>query len=87
VQPDNSAHVTVSAPPDAAIWFDGTKTASTGSVREYQSPPLPPGNRYSYEVRARWNENGHEVTQTQKVEVTARAHVNVDFPLPPKTAG
>lgn len=38
-QPDTSAHVTVSVPADAEIWFEGSKTTSTGSVREYQSPP------------------------------------------------
>jgi len=85
--PDNTAHVTVSVPADAEVWFDGTETTTTGSTREFQSPPLTPGSRYTYEVRARWNENGHEVTQTQQVAVTAGAHVHVDFPVPPKTAG
>jgi uncharacterized protein (TIGR03000 family) len=85
VQSDNTAHVTVNVPADAEVWFEGTKTTSTGSVREYESPPLTQGNRYTYEIRARWHENGREVNQTQQVEVTAGAHVNVDFPLPPKT--
>jgi uncharacterized protein (TIGR03000 family) len=80
-QPDISAHVTVSVPADAEIWFDETKTTSTGALREYQSPPLTPGNRYSYEVRARWNDNGQEVTQTQQVKVTAGSRVNVHFPV------
>jgi len=80
------AHVTVSVPADAEIWFDGSKTTSTGSVREYQSPALTPGNRYAYEVRARWYENGQEVTQTQQVQVTAGSHVNVQFPVQPTNA-
>jgi uncharacterized protein (TIGR03000 family) len=80
-QPDTSAHVTVSVPADAEIWFDGTKTTSTGSVREYESPPLTPGGRYTYDVRVRWTENGHEVTQTQQVEVTAGTRVDVHFPV------
>jgi uncharacterized protein (TIGR03000 family) len=84
-QLDNTAHVTVTAPSGAEISFDGTKTTSTGAVREYQSPPLTPGGRYTYEIQARWNDNGHEVTQTQRVRVTAGAHVNVSFPVPPKT--
>ena len=37
--------------------------------------------------RARWNESGHEVTQTQQVQVTPGDHVNVQFPVPPTTAG
>jgi uncharacterized protein (TIGR03000 family) len=81
VQPDAIAQITVSLPADAVIWFDGSKTTSTGSVREYQSPPLTPGIRYTYEVRARWNENGQEVTQTQQVQITAGTRVNVHFPV------
>src|SRR4029077_17355801 len=68
-QSDAGAHVTVKVPADARVWFDGTGTTSPGPVRESHSPPVPPGRRYHYEVRARWNENGHEVTQTQRVEV------------------
>jgi uncharacterized protein (TIGR03000 family) len=90
-QPDTRAQITVSAPADAEIWFNDTKTTLTGTtltgaVREYQSPPLTPGIRYTYEVRARWNENGHEVTQTQQVEVTAGAQVIVNFPVQPTKA-
>jgi len=81
-QPETSAQVTVSVPANAEIWFEGNKMTSTGSVREFQSPPLTPGKRYTYEVRARWKENGQEVTQTQQVEVTAGTRVNVQFPEP-----
>ena len=75
----------MTVPAGAQVWFDGTATTSTGSVREFDSPPLTPGNRYSYEIQARWNENGQEVSQTQQVVVTAGAHVDVKFPAPPKT--
>jgi uncharacterized protein (TIGR03000 family) len=77
---DTSAHVTVTVPPGAEIWFDGTATTSTGTVRQFESPPLTPG-KHSYEILARWNENGHEVTQTQRVEVTPGANVSVSFPV------
>jgi uncharacterized protein (TIGR03000 family) len=86
VQSDNIARVTVRVPEDAEIWFEGSKTTSTGAVREYRSPSLTPGNRYTYEVRARWTENGREVTQTQNVAVTAGARVTVNFPAPRQTA-
>jgi uncharacterized protein (TIGR03000 family) len=85
-QPDTRAQITVSLPADAEIWFQGTKTSTTGAVREYQSPPLVPGTRYTYELRARWSQNGHEVTQTQQVEVAAGTHVNVHFPVQPTKA-
>jgi uncharacterized protein (TIGR03000 family) len=77
---DPTAHLTVRVPADAKLWFDGSTTTSTGPVRVFQSPPLTPG-RYTYEVRARWTENGRAVTQTQKVRVSRGAYVAVDFPV------
>jgi len=76
---DTSAHLSVSVPAGAEIWFDGAATTSTGTVRQFNSPPLTPG-QHSYQIRARWNENGHEATQSQQVEVTPGAHVSVRFP-------
>jgi uncharacterized protein (TIGR03000 family) len=84
---DTGAHLTVNVPAGAEVWFDGTATTSTGQVRQFDSPPLKPGSRYSYEVQARWKENGQEVTQTQQVKVAAGARVNVTFPVPPETTG
>jgi uncharacterized protein (TIGR03000 family) len=84
-QSDTIAHVTVNVPDGAKLWFNDTLTKSTGPVRQFYSPSLLPGDPYSYEVRARWNENGQEVTQTQKVAVAAGARVRVVFPLPPTT--
>ena len=55
-------------PADAKIWFDGTATTTTGSVRQFGTPPLKPGSQSSYEIRARWNENGQEMDQTQHVQ-------------------
>ena len=84
--PDNTAHVTVSVPADAHIFFDGTQMTSTGPVRRFHSPPLTPGQHYTYNVEARWNDNGHEITQSQKVDVTAGTHSNVAFQLPRESA-
>jgi uncharacterized protein (TIGR03000 family) len=83
---DARALINLSVPADAEIWFEGSKMTSTGSVREYQSPPLEPGGRYTYDIRARWEENGHEVTQTQQIEVTAGTRVDVHFPVQPTKA-
>jgi uncharacterized protein (TIGR03000 family) len=79
---DSPANLTVTVPADAELWFDGTKTVSTGPVRLFHSPPLEPGRRYTYDIRARWQEDGRDVTQTQTVPVTAGADHNVSFPLP-----
>jgi uncharacterized protein (TIGR03000 family) len=86
-QTGHSAAITVKAPTNSQIWFDGTVMAAGGTVRHYFSPPLPPGHKFVYEIQARWNGNGHEVTQSKKVEVTAGAQVSVDFPAQSETAG
>jgi uncharacterized protein (TIGR03000 family) len=87
VQASHSAAITVNVPTNSQIWFDGTLMANGGTVRKYFSPPLAPGHKYVYEIQARWNGNGHEVTQTKKVEVTAGAQVSVDFPVQSENAG
>jgi uncharacterized protein (TIGR03000 family) len=83
--PDARAQVTVTVPADARLWFNGTQMTETGTVRDFQSPPLTPGERYTYNVRATWNVNGQEVTQTKRIEVRAGAQVNLAYPLPSTT--
>jgi uncharacterized protein (TIGR03000 family) len=83
---DNSSIVTVNVPADAKVWFDGTETMGTGTVREFQSPGLTPGTKYHYDVKATWMENGKPVTQTRQVNVAAGARVNVDFATTPSTS-
>jgi uncharacterized protein (TIGR03000 family) len=84
--PDLPAHLNVTVPADAQVWFNDKLMKTTGPTREFASPPLTPGIPYTYKVRARWTENGHEMTQRQQVQVAAGAHVNVTFPLPAKAA-
>jgi uncharacterized protein (TIGR03000 family) len=79
---DNTAHVRVIVPAGAEVWFDGTKTSQTGGTREFVSPPLLPDTNYSYEVRARWMDNGAPVDQTRRVIVRAGALTTVDFTRP-----
>jgi uncharacterized protein (TIGR03000 family) len=84
---DTTARVIVRLPANAELSFEGTKVTGTGSVREFESPALKPGYRYTYEVRAQWVENGKTVTQTQSVGVKPRAIVNVDFPVAAENKG
>ena len=86
-QPDGVARITVIVPPTAEVSFDDATTLSKGAIRQYDSPPLEPGTRYTYDITASWDENGREVTQTQRVEVTAGANVTVRFPAPPGATG
>ena len=55
------------------------RTAPTGEVRRFASPPLAPGKEFTYEVRARWTEGGKEVSRARDVGVTAGARARIDF--------
>ena len=79
---DLAAHVAVRAPADAEVWFGAGKTRQTGAVREFVSPPLVPGQEYTYEVRARWTEGGREVVQTRRIDVSAGSRKVMDFTRP-----
>jgi uncharacterized protein (TIGR03000 family) len=78
--PDLMAHLTVLVPANAELWFNGTKvTGKEGTVRKFASPALTPGQRYSYEVRAQWKQNGQTITKTHELTVKAGAHIDVYF--------
>jgi uncharacterized protein (TIGR03000 family) len=77
-QADSTAHITVRLPANAELWINDSITKSTGPVREFQSPPLKPG-QYTYEIRARWTENGHDITRIQKVPVSPGDHSTLLF--------
>ncbi len=77
---NNTARMEVTVPSaDAEVWFQGTKTKLTGTVREFVSPPLAGTGTYTYEVRARWMAGNEPVTRTQTVRVRAGERVRIDF--------
>jgi uncharacterized protein (TIGR03000 family) len=73
------AEIEVRVPAGAEIWFSGEKTKQTGTVRLFRTPPLEPGTRYAYNVKARWTENGKEVERTLHVPITAGGRQSVTF--------
>ncbi len=65
---DRPAIINVRVPAQAQVWFDDVPvTTGAGAFRQFLSPPLEPGYRYSYEIRARWMDNGRPVERSQKV--------------------
>jgi uncharacterized protein (TIGR03000 family) len=76
---DTHAHIIVRAPAGAELWFNGTKVTGEGEVRKFASPALTLGQRYSYEVRAQWTQNGQTITKTHELTVKAGAHIDVYF--------
>lgn len=84
-QDTNSVLLNVRLPePNAELWIDGTRATRQGATRQFISPPLTPGRRYSYDLQARWLENGREVMQTRRVIVEAGQQLAVDFTQPPR---
>jgi len=73
------ATVEVRVPPDATVWFDGSKTKLTGDDRLFESPPLETGKAYTYEIKAQWMQDGKTVTRTQNLEVRAGQRFMANF--------
>jgi uncharacterized protein (TIGR03000 family) len=78
-QQDRRVRVEVLAPQDAEVWFDNFKTQQTGTTRLFQSPPVEPNYDYTYDIRAKWMDNGRPVERTRKVTARAGQQVKVDF--------
>jgi uncharacterized protein (TIGR03000 family) len=76
---DNAAHLTVVVPPDAELWFNGVRMQETGPVREFVSPPMTPGQGYTYQVHARWTADGRTIDETRTVHVQANVQLEVDL--------
>jgi uncharacterized protein (TIGR03000 family) len=78
--PPNAVLLDVRVPtPDAQILIDGAPTRIRGMLRQFVSPPLEPGKVYSYELTAKYFENGEERTRTIKQEVLPGQQYTFDF--------
>lgn len=76
----NAALLEVMVPENAQLWFAGARTAQTGPVRHFVSPSLPPGQPFTYEIRARWTDaSGRSVERIKRVKVQAGARIGVNF--------
>ena len=73
-------HITVRLPDNADLWVNGTKMTPTGAVREFVTPSLTPGQKYSYEIRARWTDNDRTTDREQTVVFAPGDNLEVLFP-------
>jgi uncharacterized protein (TIGR03000 family) len=67
--------ITMVLPADAAVSFDGTKTAQTGTLRRYYSPPIPTGKTFKYHIDV--VVDGQEVKRSLSVRGGER--ITLDF--------
>jgi len=65
---------------DAKVFFDDELTKQKGDERDFTSPPLEPGYRYTYKITAKfWPNNYTEVIRTRVVEVKPGQQLTLDL--------
>jgi uncharacterized protein (TIGR03000 family) len=79
IENENQVMIDLLVPAQAEVWFDGEKTTQSGIARQFYTPPLVPGHDYKYDIRARWRENGREVTRARTITIRAGDHLGVNF--------
>jgi uncharacterized protein (TIGR03000 family) len=81
------AVVIVHVRPDARLTAEGLLMRPTGEVRRLETPPLTPGVKHKYDLKATWQDDGRERSRAARVEFEAGQVVVVDLrPLPQPAA-
>jgi uncharacterized protein (TIGR03000 family) len=80
--PEGAASIDLRVPAEAEVWFENQKTRQSGPIRHFTSPPLPQGQRFVYDLRARWTENGRVITRTRRLPIRAGDHLRIDLRPP-----
>ena len=86
IESEPVAYLDVQVPTDAEVWIDDAKTQQTGPARTYVTPSLPADKVFTYEIKAKWTEDGKAVEQSQVVLVQAGKRVQIAFPATPPAA-
>jgi uncharacterized protein (TIGR03000 family) len=81
--PSMNAQIDITASAGTEVSVDGVLVEGGGATRSYVSPPLVPGQSYSYEVRVVWPKRGPDAAVTQRIAVVAGDHKSVTFLAPP----
>jgi uncharacterized protein (TIGR03000 family) len=69
--------VNLRLPSDAKVWFNGSPTNQTGTMRSFKSPPVAAGQNYVYDIRIQWKQDGKNRTQTRRINVEAGDVINL----------
>lgn len=66
--------------PDAELLYDNEQTKTTGTTRDWVTPPLEPGRTYQYVFTAKWRPNNYTLmTRKKTVQFKAGDAVVVDL--------
>jgi uncharacterized protein (TIGR03000 family) len=71
--------IQMQVPEGARVWFDNTPTMQTGTVRQFLSPPINPGQDYVYQIRVEWPQKGEVMNLNRRVTVRPGDRLNLDF--------
>lgn len=79
----NAAHLQLLVPENAEVLVEGQKTTTTGTVREFDSPPLTPGKNMIYAITVRYPDvNGKPIEETHSIRVRANDQLRIDCTHP-----
>ena len=78
--PPMGANLKFKVPADTKIYVDGKLAPGSGPERSFYTPPLEPGKKFFYEVKAELTVNGKTLTEEKKVIVEAGASLTEEFP-------
>ncbi len=79
-----TAQISLQVPFGAVVWLQGKKYDGFVGKRIFQSPPLPIGSRFAFEVRVTWVENGELIEQKDRIELMAGERLGILYiALPP----
>jgi uncharacterized protein (TIGR03000 family) len=81
-EPGTTALLNVYVQPEAALSIQGIRMNKPGAFRQFVSPPLVPGEDYTYSLRAVWNKDGQEMVRKAVVQVRGGQTVSVDLMAP-----
>jgi len=71
--------IVVSLPAEATLSIDGYVSTQTSSVRQLTTPPIQPGQEFTYTLVAETTQNGQRVSKTETVTVRAGQRAPVTF--------
>jgi uncharacterized protein (TIGR03000 family) len=79
----NTAVLRIRVPANAEVLVEGSKTTTTGTVREFVTPPLDPGKNMIYSILVRYTDSGgKKVEETHSIRVHANDRLDIDCNKP-----
>ena len=64
---------------DAQLWIEGMPMKQVGLERDFISPPVERDKNYLYTFRAKWTDNGREVTRDKEVKARVGQPAEIRF--------